>query len=182
MRGMPAGVGNSIGSRICASGGSAPRAKKFRRLGVSEDHVGVALQRVKVMFREPIPLLGSDEKSSGLLHQNLGARRGKRFLSIQRFIHRNDQLGQRVQPRKPRVAGEEIEKMTRRRDPADGLLVSHALRIHQRFVQIQEGVAEWLQRLLHVGFHGWVHCGPLPEPIQTAVHNLSAAAALQLCR
>ncbi len=43
--------------------------------------------------------------------------------------------------------------MVRRLDCADGLLVTDALRINQRFVQNEQWVVEVLQSLLDIGFH-----------------------------
>jgi len=97
------------------------------------------------MLGKAVARFRRDKHLPGLFYQGVSAGRRQRLFPVQRLIHGDDELGQRVQPREPRVLGKEFEKMVGRWNRADGLLVADALRIHQRLVQIEQRVAELLQ-------------------------------------
>ena len=73
---------------------------------------------------------------------------GERFLRVQSFVHSDDELRERLQPGKPRVVGQELEKMVRRLNLANGFFVTHPLRVHQRLVQFEQGMTQFCQALM----------------------------------
>jgi hypothetical protein len=123
------------------------RTKKFRRIGVGQHHIGITLKGVEIMMREAIAGFRSDEEDAGLFDQSLGDGVGHGLFGLQRFIHGDDELRKRLQPGEPRIGGEELQKMIRRGDRADGRLVAHALGIDEGFVEREERVAKVLQSL-----------------------------------
>ena len=82
-----------------------------------------------------------------MLREGINFGCGQRFLRVQGFVHGDDELRERVQPGKPRVSGQELQKMVRRLDFADGFFVTHPFRIHQRLVQLEQGKAQFRQAL-----------------------------------
>lgn len=66
--------------------------ENFCGLRMSKDHIRVALQGVKIMFRETFAFFGSDEQLPGLFHQRVGiGSRERVFLGINGLIHRHDE-------------------------------------------------------------------------------------------
>ena len=96
------------------------------------------------MARKTFARLGGHQQFAGPFHQRrrqLAGQRRFRFC-IKRLVHRHDELRERMQPREPRVVRQQLEKMIRRRNGAEVLLVADALGIHQRLVQRQQRGAQ----------------------------------------
>src|ERR1043166_7032766 len=152
---------------LLSSSGPFSRAELLCHLPVRENNVRVALQCLEVMFGKSLAGFGRDEQKPGLIHQGVDVYSRQRLFLVQRHIHRDDELGQWVQPGEPRVVSEEVEKMIRRWDRADRFLVTDALGINQRFVQSEQRVAELLEPLLDRGCHVRDKCAPLRTRPQT---------------
>ncbi len=120
-----------------------PVTRHFR---VRHHHIRIALQCIEIMPGETFARLGSGQQRTGLFHHGVHVRfRHRPILFLQRFIDGNDELRQRLKPRKPGIAGEQLKKVVGRLDRADGLLVADAFGIDQRFVQSKQWQAELFQ-------------------------------------
>jgi hypothetical protein len=109
---------------------------------VRENHVRVAVQGFKVMRGKSVALFRHNQEDACLIHQGFNSRGRQRLFLVQGFVHYDDELCQRVQPGKPRVASQELQKMIRRLSWPDRFFVGHALRFNERFVEGQQRVAE----------------------------------------
>ena len=80
-----------------------------------------------------------------------------------------------MQPGKPRIIREQLEKMIGRRDGSDVLLVADAFGVNQGLVQLEERLAKLSQPLAKIsrviqGFHR-EHQVPRLLPAQKAIHG-----------
>lgn len=126
-----------------------PRAENMGRRGVRHHHIRVALQGVEVVTRKTFTRLGRHEHFAGALHQGLRrfGGQGDFCFVIQCFVQRYDEQRNGMQPREPRIVREQLQKMVRRGNRADVLLVAHALGIYQRLVQRQHRGAQFRELL-----------------------------------
>jgi len=136
-----------------SSPGLLPWAELVGHLAVGEHHIRLALQSLEIMFGKSVALFRGDQQQPGLMHKSVNPRRRERFLLFQRLIHGDDDLGQRLEPGEPGVGGQQLKKVVRGLDGAHGFLITDALRIHQRLVQAEQGIAEFLQLAPDIGFH-----------------------------
>lgn len=111
---------------------------------MGQNHVGIALQCIKIMARKSLAVLGGDQQQPGLLNQALCIGVRRRFPGILRFIHGNNELGEGLQPRKPGIINEELQKPVWRWNIAHDFLVGHSLRLDKHLVKAQQRVADIL--------------------------------------
>jgi hypothetical protein len=124
---------------------------------MGEHDVGVALERFVIMTGKALAIFRRDQQPAGLFEQRVNPGSCQGFLAVEGLVHQHNELGKRLQPGEPRVAGEEPEKMVRRLDRADALFVADALRIDEGLMELEDRIAEGLQALVNGQRHFLAH-------------------------
>lgn len=88
---------------LSASLGTLRAIQNFCRIRMGEYHVRIALQSIEVMASESLTLLRRDNQFLCSLDQSLRLGVRRRLFGILRFIHRCDELRERLQPPKPGI-------------------------------------------------------------------------------
>lgn len=96
------------------------------------------------MPREALSFFRGDKQNFRLLDQPLRVSVRRWFPRVLCFIHRNDELGEWLQPCKPRIINKELQKAIWRLNPANDSLIGHSLRLDQHLVQAQKRVPDIL--------------------------------------
>ena len=132
------------------------------RIGVGQYYIGIPLQSIEIMPGEAFAFFSGDQQASALLDECPHIFLRNWFTSLQSFIHGDDELGQRAEPGKPGIVGEQLQEILGGRDTANRSFVAHPFGVNQGFVQGQQRFAEILQLLKNSVCHSGSNFAGLP--------------------
>jgi hypothetical protein len=116
-------------------------AEKAGKLGVFDDHSGIALNGVEIFFLERVAGLGRNKHFAGQGKGDAGVFGSDGLFGGERFIDADDEFGNVVQPGELRVVHDEAEEFTGV-DVAMLALVFAALHIEKGLVKLKKSEAK----------------------------------------
>lgn len=120
-------------------------------VGMREDGVGVALERLEVAPGEAVAELGGRKQAAGLADQPIRLGRGDGVAGVYGLVDQHDQLRQLAEPGEGGMVQNQVEQLAGGRDALHVALVKRGFGAEQAFVQVQQTVAEQRETFVHGG-------------------------------